>query len=115
MTWGYRTFTYRGEKYIAYTAIDKDDDLKEDGITTYTTKQRARLVVVRDKGSFKASLLGDNKDIFFEAPLQGEKFEDIAAAPPASAQGDCAVMVLDDKVLIAAGVQGIGLSVFKME
>ena len=115
MTWGYRTFTYRGEKYIAYTAIDKDDDLKEDGITTYTTKQRARLVVVRDKGSFKASLLGDNKDIFFEAPLQGEKFEDIAVAPPASAQGDCAVVVLDDKVLIAAGVQGIGLSVFKME
>lgn len=115
MTWGYRTFTYRGEKYIAYTAVDKDDQLKEDGITSYTTKQRARLVVVRDKGGFKASLLGDNKDIFFEAPLQGEDFADIAVAPPASTQGDCAVVVLSDKVLIAAGVQGIGLSVFKME
>ena len=115
MTWGYRCFTYMGEKYIAYTAVDKDDDTKEDGITTYTTKMRARLVVVKDKGGFKASLLGDNKDIVFEAPLQGEEFTDIAIAAPLSVQGDCAVCVLGDKVLIAAGVQGIGLSVFKME
>ena len=115
MTWGYRCFTFMGEKYIAYTAVDKDDDLKEDGITTYTTRMRARLVVVKDKGGFKASLLGDDKDIVFEAPLQGEEFSDIAIAAPMSVQGDCAVCVLGDKVLIAAGVQGIGLSIFKME
>lgn len=115
MTWGYRCFTYMGEKYIAYTAVDKDDDLKEDGITRYTTKMRARLVVVKDKGGFKASLDGENKDIVFEAPLQGENFEDIAIAAPLSVQGDCAICVLGDKVLIAAGVQGIGISLFKME
>lgn len=115
MTWGYRVFTFQGEKYIAYTQIDKNDGLKEDGVTAFTTKQRARLVIVKDKGGFKASLLGDNKDIVFEAPLQGENFEDIAAAPPASAQGDCAVIVVGSKVYIAAGVQGIGVSLFKIE
>jgi len=114
LSWGYRVFTYRGEKYIAYTTVDHDDDLKENG-TPYTTKQRARLVVVKDKGGFKASLLGDNKDIVFEAPIQGEEFTDIAIAPPFSTQGDCAVAVYSDRVIIAAGVQGIGLSVFKME
>lgn len=115
MSWGYRVFSYRGDKYIAYTQIDKNDQLKEDGLTLYTTKQRARLVVVKDKGGFKASLLGDNKDIVFEAPIQGEEFTDIAVAPPTSSQGDCAVLVQSDKVLIAAGVQGLGASVFKME
>lgn len=114
-TWGYRVFTFQGEKYIAYTQIDKMDQLKEDGITYYTSNQRARLKVVKDKGGFKASLGTDNEDIVFEAPLQGEEFESIAAAPPSSAQGDCAVLVAGSKVYIAAGVQGIGLSVFKME
>ena len=112
---GNRCFTYRGEKYIAYTTIDKDDDLKEDGVSTYTTRQRARLVIVKDKGGFKVSLDGENQDIIFEAPLQGEEFTDIALAPPVSAQGDCAVVAYGDKVIIAAGVQGLGLSVFKME
>lgn len=115
MTYGYNVFTYRGDKYIAYTAVDQMDQLKEDGITYYTTKQRARLVVVKDKGGFKASLLGDDKDIVFEAPIQGETFEDIAPEPPMSVQGDCAVSVFSDHVIIAAGVQGLGLSVFKME
>ena len=115
MSWGYRVFSYRGDKYIAYTQIDKDDQLKDDGISVYTSKQRARLIVVKDKGGFKASLLGDNKDIVFEAPLQGEEYTDIAVAAPTSAQGDCAVQAFSDKVLIAAGVQGIGASVFKME
>ena len=115
MTYGYNVFTYRGDKYIAYTAVDQMDQLKEDGITYYTTKQRARLVVVKDKGGFKASLLGDDKDIVFEAPIQGESFEDIAPEPPMSVQGDCAVSVFSDHVIIAAGVQGLGLSVFKME
>lgn len=115
LSWGYRCFTYRGEKYIAYTTIDKDDDLKEDGVSTYTTRQRARLVIVKDKGGFKVSLDGENQDIIFEAPLQGEEFTDIALAPPVSAQGDCAVVAYGDKVIIAAGVQGLGLSVFKME
>ena len=115
MSWGYRCFTYRGDKYIAYTTIDREDDTKEDGITTYTTMMRARLVVVKDKGGFKASLLGDNKDIVFEAPLQGEEFTSISMSAPKSIQGDCAVMVMSDKVFIAAGVQIIGTSLFKME
>ena len=115
MTFGYNVFSYRGDKFIAYTTVDKMDQLKEDGITYYTSVQRARLIVVKDKGGFKASLEGDNKDIVFEAPLQGEEFEDMAPAPPVSIQGDCAVRVFGDHVFIAAGVQGIGLSVFKME
>ena len=114
-TWGYRVFSLGGEKYIAYTAVEKNDGLKEDGVTAYTTNQRARLVVVKDKGGFKASLGADNQDIVFEAPLQGEEFEDIAIAPPASIQGDCAVRVYGNKVIIAAGLQGIGISVFVME
>ena len=115
MTYGYNVFDYRGDRYIAYTAVDKMDQLKEDGINYYTSKQRARLVVVKDKGGFKASLVGDNKDIVFEAPIQGESFEDMAPEPPMSVQGDCAVSVFSDRVIIAAGVQGLGLSVFKME
>ena len=114
-TWGYRVFSLSGEKYIAYTAVDKNDDLKEDGVTYYTTNQRARLVVIKDKGGFKASLGADNQDVVFEAPLQGEEFEDIAIAPPASIQGDCSVRVYGNKVIIAAGVQGLGVSVFIME
>lgn len=114
-TWGYRVFTYRGDKYIAFTSIDKNDDLKSDGITPYTTNQRARLIVVEDKGGFKKSLDGENKSIVFEAPLQGEEFTDFAVNAPASIQGDCAVHVFSNKVLIAAGVQGLGVSVFKME
>ena len=114
-TFGYRVFTYRGDSYIAYTSVDRNDDLKEDGITPYTTVQRARLVIVNDKGGFKASLDGDNKDIVFEAPIQGEEFTNIAIAPPVSIQGDCAVRVYSDKVIIVSGVQGLGISVFKME
>ena len=115
LSFGYNVFTYRGEKYIAYTTIDKNDDLKEDGVSTYTTRQRARLVIVKDKGGFKASLDGENKDIVFEAPIQGEEFNHMAIAAPVSAQGDCSVRAFSDKVIIAAGVQGLGLSVFKME
>lgn len=115
LSYGYNVFTYSGDSYIAYVAYDREDGLKEDGVTAYTTMQRARLVVVKDKGSFKASLDGDNKDIVFEAPIQGEEFTDLAVAPPVSSQGDCAVVVLRDKVLIAAGAQGLGISVFKME
>ena len=114
-TWGYRVFSLGGEKYIAYTAVDKMDQLKEDGVNYYTSNQRARLVVIKDKGGFKASLGADNQDIVFEAPLQGEEFEDIAIAPPASIQGDCSVRVYGNKVIIAAGVQGLGVSVFLME
>ena len=115
MTWGYRVFSLSGDKYIAYTAIDKNDDVKDDGVTAYTTKQRARLVVVEDKGGFKTSLGGDNRNILFEAPLQGEEFTDFALAPPTSAQGDCAVYVSGKQVIIAALVQGIGIGVFKLE
>lgn len=115
MSWGYRVFSLNGDSYIAYTTFDKDDDLKEDGVSTYTTKQRARIVIVKDKGGFKASLAGEDKDVVFEAPLQGEEFSSIAIAAPMSTQGDCAVYAFRDKVIIAAGAQGIGLSVFKME
>lgn len=115
MTWGYRVFSLGGEKFIAYTAVDKMDQVKEDGVTYYTSVQRARLVIVKDKGGFKASLGADNQDVVFEAPLQGEEFEDIAIAPPASIQGDCSVRVYGNKVIIAAGVQGLGVSVFLME
>ena len=115
LSYGYNAFTFQGEKYIAYTTIDKDDDTKEDGVTTYTTMMRARLVVVKDKGGFKASLSGENKDIVFEAPIQGEEFSSVSMAPPMSAQGDCAVSVQKNQVIIAAGFQGLGLSVFKME
>ena len=115
LAYGFRPFTFKGEKYIAYMAYDLLDDLKEDGVTPYTTRKRARLVIVRDKGGFKASLDPDERDIFFEAPLQGEEFTDIAIQEPVSTQGDCAVCVLADKVYIAAGAQGRGLSVFKLE
>ena len=108
MTYGYRAFTYKEDKYIAFTTIDRDD-------TPDPTMLRARLVIVRDKGGFKASLDPDNMDVFYEAPLQGEDFESEACAAPTAIQGDCAVCVLKNKVLIAASFQGIGLSLFKME
>lgn len=115
MSYGYRPFSFKADSFIAYTTFDKNDDTKEDGTSTYTTLQRARLVVVKDKGGFKASLDGDNKDIIFEAPLQGEDFKNMSVVAPQSLQGDCAVVVLSDKVLIAAGAQGLGVSVFKLE
>ena len=110
LTYGYRPFTLKGEKYIAFTALDRNDG--EDGSTTM---KRARLVIVRDKGGFKASLDPDNMDIFFEAPLQGETFESLAPEQPTVNVGDCAVFLSGGSVLIAAGYQGIGVSLFKME
>ena len=103
-TFGYRCFSFKGENYIAYTALDTEDD----------TMKRAKLIIVKDYGSFSASL-GENKDIIFEAPLQGESADDAAFKAPTSYQGDCAVSVLPSRVIIAAGFQGIGVSVFKME
>lgn len=108
LTYGYRPFTFNGEKYIAFTTIDKNEYNKPDFL-------RARLVIVADKGGFKASLDPDNMDIVYQAPLQGEDFESNAFDAPAVMQGDCAVCVLSNKVLIAASFQGIGLSLFKME
>lgn len=115
LTFGYRAFTFGGENYIAYTTADKNDELDTDGLTPVTSLRRARLVVVRDKGGFKASLNPDNMDVFYEAPLQGPEFTDIAVSEPMTAQGDCAVCVLSNCVYIAAGFQGLGVSVFKME
>ncbi|MBO4606072.1 MAG: DUF1735 domain-containing protein [Bacteroidales bacterium] len=103
LTYGYRPFTFKDEKYIAYTAIEGE------------TLLRATLYIVKDKGGFKASLAGDEKDIFFEAPIHSENAEDMAIQVPMSLQGDCAVFVMPDKVWIAAGAQGLGVSVFKME
>ncbi len=115
MSFGYRCFTYKGEKYIAYTAAELEDGVLEDGVTPGPSMKRARLVIVKDKGGFKASLDGDNKEIIFEAPIQGESFEDVASSAASTAQGDCSVFVLSDKVIIAAGFQGLGVSVFKLE
>ncbi len=108
LSYGYRPFTFKGDKYIAFTTIDKNEYHKPDFL-------RARLVIVADKGGFKASLDPDNMDIVYQAPLQGEDFESEAFDAPTVLQGDCAVCVLSNKVLIAASFQGIGLSVFKME
>ena len=108
LTFGYRPFSYQGDKYIAFTTIDKDESSEPNTL-------RARLVIVSDKGGFKASLNPDNMDIIYEAPLQGEDFESDACAEPTVLQGDCAVCVLSNKVFIAAHFQGIGLSLFKME
>ena len=108
LSYGYRPFTFKGDKFIAFTTIDKDDAGNPDFL-------RARLVIVADKGGFKASLDPDNMDIVYQAPLQGEDFESEAFEAPTVLQGDCAVCVLSNKVLIAAGFQGIGLSLFKME
>ena len=115
MSFGYRCFSYKGEKYIAYTAAELEDGVLEDGLTPGPSMKRARLVIVKDKGGFKASLDGDNKEIIYEAPIQGESFDDIAIAESAVSQGDCSVCVLSDKVIIAAGFQGLGVSVFKLE
>lgn len=108
LTFGYRPFTFKGDKFIAFTTMDKTEAGQPDVL-------RARLVIVSDKGGFKASLEADNMDIVYQAPLQGEDFESEAFEAPSVMQGDCAVCVLSNKVLIAASFQGIGLSVFKME
>ena len=113
LTFGYHVFTYRGDTYIAYTAYD--NDLVNSQGNPYPSKQRARLIVLEGQGSWRKSLDESTRKVVFEAPLQGENFEDIAVAASSSAQGDCAVYVQPDKVLIAAGAQGIGISLFKLE
>lgn len=102
-SYGYHYFKFNGVEYIAFVRFDPDDTFK-----------RARLVVVQAKGSF-ASSLGTNETIVYEAPLQGENFTDISVLEAGNKQADCAVYLSSDNVLIAAGAQGIGVSLFNLE
>ena len=113
LTFGYNVFTFRGEEYVAYVSYDKD--LLNSKNEPYSSMMRARLTVLKGMGNWRKTLDEATRTVVFEAPLQGEDFEDIAFAASATTVGDCSVHVASDHVIIAAGMQGIGLSVFKME
>lgn len=113
LTFGYNVFTFRGEEYVAYVSYDKD--LLNSKNEPYSSLMRARLTVLKGMGDWRKTLDEATRTVVFEAPLQGENFEDVAFATSATTVGDCSVYVASDHVIIAAGMQGIGLSVFKME
>lgn len=113
LSFGYTVFTFRGDTYVAYTSFDNDEINSQNN--PYPSKLRARLTVLEGQGNWRKTVGAETRKVIFEAPLQGENFEDKAKAVPTSAQGDCSVRVMGDHVIIAAGAQGIGASVFKME
>ena len=101
-TYGYNFFEVNGKKYIAYVKIDKANG------------RTGRLVVIEDEGDFKNALTANK--VAFEAPLQHESdFAAESAANTGNTLGNCNVVTVDGVTYIGAHVQGLGLSLFKIE
>lgn len=101
-TFGYNFFEVNGKKYIAYVKIDKANG------------RTGRLVVIEDEGDFKNALTANK--VAFEAPLQHESdFAAESAANTGNTLGNCNVVTVDGVTYIGAHIQGLGLSLFKIE
>ena len=115
---GITPFEFNGKKYIAYV---KKGMYNNDG-----NAARARLKIIEDQGSadtFLASMEADK--VLYEFPIQNSnnatteaEFNEVYFTDSPSIAGqemaNCAVIVKDDAVYIAAHLYNVGVSVFKM-
>lgn len=104
MTHGYNFFSADGKNYIAYIAVDEDT-------------LGGSVKVVSDLAGTPEGLATVLKDqeVLFEAPIQDAM--DAAVDSPVAAShstGDCVVRVINGEVYMAAMIQHVGLSLFKM-
>ena len=120
--YGVTPFEFAGKKYIAYTYIGKKaSDTEKNGA-------RGRLKIIEDQGSastFLASIEADR--VVYECPIQNdndsastvEEFDYVpfAAEGPSTVKNtlaDCSVVTVGENVYIAAHIENVGLSLFKM-
>ncbi|MBQ9193031.1 MAG: DUF1735 domain-containing protein [Bacteroidales bacterium] len=102
-SFGFQVITFGEDHLIAYVQVDAD-------------RKGGTLKVIRDsygtEDGFQKAL--EENDVFFEAPVQSEDPEQRSAFSTANMMGGCAAQVVGDNLYVAAHIQGVGLSVFKM-
>ena len=101
---GFQVITFGDQRFIAYVQVDAD-------------RAGGTLKVLRDnygtEDMFQKVL--EENDVFFEAPVQSpDDPEARAVVTTANMMGGCAAQVVGDNLYVAAHIQGVGLSVFKM-
>lgn len=104
MTHGYNFFTVGDKKYIAYVAVDED------------TLGGCVKVVADPAGTPEGVLEAlQNQEVLFEAPIQHATDSDVDSSVAAShSTGDCIVREINGEVYMAAMIQHVGLSLFKL-
>lgn len=108
-TFGFSRFTFEHKDYIAYVTVEAD-------------RSRGMLRVIEDYGSaarFADALIDNSVDPVFEAPIQHESDTEANKASEKYRSylliASCDAKSAGNDVYIAAHIQGVGLSVFKME
>lgn len=104
MTHGYNFFTSGENKYISYITIDDDTC-------------GGFVKVIADPAGTPEGLMGvlQNQELIFEAPIQDAMDPAVNSPVPAShSTGDCVVREINGEVYMAAMIQHVGLSLFKM-
>ena len=101
---GFQVIEFGDKRFIAYVRVNAD-------------RAGGMLRVIRDNygtdDGFQKALEED--DLFFEAPIQSpDDPEAKSTVPTANMMGGCAAQVVGDNLYVAAHIQGVGLSVFKM-
>ena len=101
---GFQVIEFGDKRFIAYVRVNAD-------------RAGGMLRVIRDNygtaDGFQKALEED--DLFFEAPIQSPDDPDAkSTVPTANMMGGCAAQVVGDNLYVAAHIQGVGLSVFKM-
>lgn len=103
-SFGFQVITFGDKRFIAYVRIDAD-------------RAGGMLRVIRDNygtdEGFQKALEED--DLYFEAPVQSpDDPEARSRVTTPNMMGGCAAQIVGDALYIAAHIQGVGLSVFKM-
>ena len=101
---GFQVIEFGDKRFIAYVRVNAD-------------RCGGTLRVIRDNygtdDGFQKALEDD--DLYFEAPIQSpDDPEAKSTVPTANMMGGCAAQVVGDNLYVAAHIQGVGLSVFKM-
>ena len=106
MTHGYSFFSDKktGEKYVAYVALEANQD-------------QGNVKVVSDFNGTPEGLVGvlQNQKVVFEAPVQDAMDATVLSPCPAThSTGDCVVREIGNETYMAVMIQNVGISVFKL-
>ena len=106
MTHGYNFFTDKktGAKYISYVALEPNQD-------------QASVKVISDFNGTPEGFMGvlQANKVVFDAPVQDSMDASVLSPCPAThSTGDCVVREINGEIYMAAMVQNVGISVFKL-
>jgi len=106
MTHGYNFFSdaKTGLKYVAYVAVGANQD-------------QGSVKVISDTAGTPAGFMSvlQNNEVVFDAPVQDAMDATVLSPCPAThSTGDCVVREINGEVYMAAMIQNVGLSLFKM-